>query len=754
MGLEAAWIIFSVTNSAPYNVSGGDLNGDGYSDLVAGSPFVDVSFSNAGRVEIFLGGPDGPSLVADEVIDGQTTSYEFGSHTRVLGDINGDGYADFAASEEYTGDVAFYLGGPSGVVFDTEIAGLFDEGVLAAPGDVNGDGLDDAVLCDPFENTSASFAYDLGSCQLHLGSFGGITTSPWASWEGEDNDTFLGISAGGGDFDGDGFADVVMGKESSLGGNDTFVLAYGGPAAMGAAVTGDDVDAAALAGCDVNGDGFDDLLLGSFSDVYLYLGGPTGLSYTGDLFFDATHWDSPHDDSWRVDCAGDVNNDGFEDVVTGDGDEVRLYKGGVDGLSDARVSIYEGSDGEGEFVAGVGDVDGDGYPDFAAISGDSGARDIYIFRGGPDADADGLPPGEDCDDDDPSLPADLFFDTDGDGFGEAPAGFGCPSPGIVVLGTDCNDADDTIGPGGTEVPHDGVDQDCDGTELCYRDLDYDGARNDVLSPSYDLDCTNGPASLPIDCDDTDAAVHPGAPEVVGNGQDEDCDGLELCFVDLDGDGFPGDVSAEGPLACDAPGLFDDRADADCDDTDDGVFPGGNEAPGDGIDGDCDGRDLCFRDRDFDGYPSEDIDLAPLGCDLEGASLAGPTDCDDADPSVHPEQDEVPGNHVDNDCDGVEWCYVDGDLDGHRSEETLASDDLDCWSPGEGTAEDPLDCDDQDPAVGSDCSDPTTTAGDTGTTGTTGTTDAAKAEGCGCASGGVGGAWVGLLALAVGRRRAG
>ena len=57
---------------------------------------------------------------------------------------------------------------------------------------------------------------------------------------------------------------------------------------------------------------------------------------------------------------------------------------------------------------------------------------------------------------------------------------------------DCNDAVATINPGATETPGDGIDQTCDGTELCYADLDMDGYRPDATSTvtSVDLDCTD------------------------------------------------------------------------------------------------------------------------------------------------------------------------------------------------------------------------------------------------------------------------
>ena len=91
------------------------------------------------------------------------------------------------------------------------------------------------------------------------------------------------------------------------------------------------------------------------------------------------------------------------------------------------------------------------------------------------------------------------LDADGDGFDDIAAG-----------GTDCDDGDATIFPGATEIPYDGIDQDCDGSDL--TDVDRDG---------FEADQAVGGTP---DCDDTDATVFPGATEILDDGIDQDCDG--------------------------------------------------------------------------------------------------------------------------------------------------------------------------------------------------------------------------------------
>jgi len=85
---------------------------------------------------------------------------------------------------------------------------------------------------------------------------------------------------------------------------------------------------------------------------------------------------------------------------------------------------------------------------------------------------------------------------------------------------DCNDSDASIYPGATEIANDGVDQDCDGADLT-TDADGDGYFTDTA---------------PLDCNDNDASIYPGAAEILDDGIDQDCDGADL-IPDADGDGI-------------------------------------------------------------------------------------------------------------------------------------------------------------------------------------------------------------------------
>jgi hypothetical protein len=191
----------------------------------------------------------------------------------------------------------------------------------------------------------------------------------------------------------------------------------------------------------------------------------------------------------------------------------------------------------------------------------------------------------------------------------------------------------------------------------FADGDGDGFGNPELGVSTSCVAPAGHVADDTDCDDSNAAVSPGAAEVC-DGLDNDCDGMiddgavpGTFHRDADGDGF-GDplVTVQG---CAPPSGYV-AASGDCDDAEATTFPGAAETC-DTIDNDCDGAAdedgaaTFYADSDGDGFG--DPTVTATGCTAPAGHVADSSDCDDRNADVHPAEHEV-CDGLDNDCDGV------------------------------------------------------------------------------------------------------
>jgi len=406
----------------------GDVNGDGYADVIVGARVFDNGETNEGRAFVYHGGAMGLSLKENWAAEGNQASAFFGISVGTAGDVNGDGYADvivgayvFDNGETDEGRAFVYHGSASGLSLTSSWtaeggqASAFFGGSVGTAGDVNGDGYADVIVgASSFDN---GFQTDEGRAFVYHGSASGLSlTSNWTA-EGGQASAFFGVSVGtAGDVNGDGHADVIVGAERFDNGETdegrAFVY-HGG--AMGLSLTSnwtaESDQASALFGVsvgtagDVNGDGYADVIVAAYAfdngetnegRAFVYHGTASGLSST-------SSWTAESDQQaalfgGSVATAGDVNGDGYSDVIVGapsfdngETDEGRafVYRGSASGLSLTSSWTAEGEQTNERlaFSAGTaGDVNGDGYADLivGAALFDNGETDegrALVFHG-------------------------------------------------------------------------------------------------------------------------------------------------------------------------------------------------------------------------------------------------------------------------------------------------------------------------------------------------------------------------------------
>jgi len=393
-------------NSGFSVASAGDVNGDGFADMIVGSPFASATGSFSGASYVIFGRASGSATNVDLSsldgangfkLSGAEAFDRIGASVASAGDVNGDGFADVIVTS-FIADINSSLSRISYVVFGKKagFAANLDLGSLngsngfrlgrgssvASPGDVNGDGFDDVMTGGRVVfGKAGGFAQDIdlssldGSNGFALGGTFSITHMASVGDVNGDgfDDVMIGVPPANRAYDYYmGASYVVFGKESgfeaninlrSLNGSDGFRVSSGGASGQSAG--------------DVNGDGFDDMVVLRGSASVLF-GKPAGFSENDINNLDGTNGFSLG--VFRdVASAGDVNGDGFDDVIVGhqsdragagyvvfgkaSGFAASIDLSSLDGSNGFRLTDVAHKTLAGVSVASAGDVNDDGFAD-------------------------------------------------------------------------------------------------------------------------------------------------------------------------------------------------------------------------------------------------------------------------------------------------------------------------------------------------------------------------------------------------------
>jgi hypothetical protein len=421
---DAAGNISDITTITLIKGINSDFNGDGYSDVIIGANAYDNGSTNEGMAFVYYGSSKGLSTTADWTAESNQIDAYFGCSVSTAGDVNGDGYADviigshlYDNGETDEGMAFVYYGSSSGLstIADWTVEGnqadaLFGKWVSTA-GDVNGDGYSDVIVGSHLYDNGET---DEGMAFVYHGSSSGLSTI--ADWTAESDqvDAYFGCSVStAGDINGDGYSDVIVGADYYDNGESAEgrAFVYNG-SSSGLSTSADWTAESNLAGArfgysvctagDVNGDGYSDVIVGApyfnphEGTAFVYFGSSFGLSLSDNWTVEGDQADMYF--SYSVSTSGDVNGDGYSDIIigshlydNGETDEgmAFVYHGSSSGLSTSADWTAESNQDEASFghsLSLAGDVNGDGYSDvivgaYRYDNGESNEGMAFIYSG-------------------------------------------------------------------------------------------------------------------------------------------------------------------------------------------------------------------------------------------------------------------------------------------------------------------------------------------------------------------------------------